>query len=393
MRFFERKKPRQHRRDHAQPECLEVREEIVAAVFGDVAVVRETVSVHLEKCTRCREWETEIRQMHELCRSSGRTVDPSRLTENVLGRPDVCGAVPRDRRSAAHRRAERTSDRGVLAIVVLAVVLFQLILALVLRGRGVPIQAASAVAMVAATIWVYFDAAGRGMPVAFWTAVQPFTVPVGLVAYLTCRSRESVRCPGCGKPVLTRNGFCPACGRKLTEFCCGCGRPVRKEFRVCPHCGTRLEECFPREDEGGRACGWSANQVAFVIGVNAALIAGFLAALLRGGTQTSFIAACLCLFGYFPIFNWVSIDSRRRAMATIAWGILVLCTLYVGLVIYLACRRDTRIVCPVCGSYPPSSFNFCPCCGSSLGYVCSKCGASAQPDGLFCSACGEKLSV
>ncbi len=57
-------------------------------------------------------------------------------------------------------------------------------------------------------------------------------------------------------------------------------------------------------------------------------------------------------------------------MSTILWGILVLVTLYAGLVIYLACRKDERSACPVCGSYPPVSFNFCPCCGSVLGASC-----------------------
>jgi hypothetical protein len=101
--------------------------------------------------------------------------------------------------------------------------------------------------------------------------------------------------------------------------------------------------------------------------VNTALFAVFLAALLRGGPAVSPIVALLVLFGYFPVFNWVAVDSRRRAMPTALWGILVLATLYVGLVIYLACRKDERVSCPVCGSYPPASFSFCPCCGSVLG--------------------------
>jgi hypothetical protein len=79
-------------------------------------------------------------------------------------------------------------------------------------------------------------------------------------------------------------------------------------------------------------------------------------------------------------------------MNSIAWGALVLVTFYVGLVVYLACRRDIRIECPVCGSYPPASFNFCPCCGSSLGVSCPVCSAAAAPGGHFCASCGEKLS-
>jgi hypothetical protein len=392
MSFSESDKPAETRSDQARPECLAVREEIAAAVFGGEAVIRESVTIHLGTCQHCRQWETEIRRMHELCRSSGHAVDPSGLTRGVLGRPDVGGGLVEDTRSIAGRRAERASDRGALTLVVLAVVLVQLILAFALRGRAVLIQAASTVAMVAATVWVYIDSGRREMSTAFWTALQPFTVPAGFVAYFACRSRESVRCPGCGRRVSNRHGFCPRCGGKLTEFCCGCGKPVRREFRVCPHCGTRLEECFPREDDSARACRWSPGQIAFVLGGNAALLAGLIAVLARSGVETSLIAAGVYLLGFLPVFNWVSIDSRRRAMATVAWGILALLTLYVGLVIYLACRRDVRIVCPVCGSHPPASFNFCPCCGSSLGSVCAKCGASVDAGSAYCVACGEKLS-
>jgi len=373
-------------------ECILIREEIVASVFGDKAAVRETVSLHLEKCPRCREWEREIRRMHESCRSRRAVLDPARLTESVLSRPDIPSMLASDTRGAARRRAVRASDRGTLYLAVVAAALVQGILAAVLHGRGAPIQAASFASMLAATIWVHFDSARRGMPGAFWTALQPFTVPAGLVAYVACRSRESAKCPSCGRIVSSRGGFCRSCGAKLTEFCCGCGKPVRKEFRVCPFCGTRLSECFEREDEGARTCGWSARQVAFVVAVNAALLAGVLGVLLGGARSAAVIAAPFYVFGWVPLFNWVSIDSRRRAMATVWWGLLVVLTLYIGFVIYLACRRDARIVCPVCGSYPPVSFNFCPCCGSSLGSVCPACGAATDLEGRFCSACGEKLA-
>ena len=77
-------------------------------------------------------------------------------------------------------------------------------------------------------------------------------------------------------------------------------------------------------------------------------------------------------------------------MSTILWGVLVLVTLYAGLVIYLACRKDERVACPVCGSYPPSSFNFCPCCGSVIGESCPSCGAASR-SGRFCASCGAEI--
>jgi hypothetical protein len=379
------------REQQASPECIAVREEIMIAVFAEAGAAVESVSIHLEKCEPCRAWEAEIRTMHGLCRESGAGDDPSPLTSSVLKSRAAAPVSPAGRRREPKPTAERSSDRGALLVIVLAAMLFNLILALRLEGSArVLYPVIGFGVMLASAVWVHVDSTRRGMPAAFWTALQPFTVPAGLIAYLVCRERSSLSCPACGNTVPGRDRFCPECGVGLAAFCCGCGRPVRREFRVCPFCGTRLEECFPREDAEGRMCGWSRAQIAFLAAANVVLFAGFLAALLRGEGQASFVAAFLYLFGFFPVFNWVAVDSRRRAMSTIFWGILVLVTLYAGLVIYLACRKDERVACPVCGSYPPSSFNFCPCCGSVLADSCPSCGAASRGD-RFCASCGAEI--
>ena len=382
---------RMEREHHARPECIAVREEIMVAVFADADVVAESVSIHLRECEPCRSWETEIRKMHGLCRESGAGEDPSRLTSSALKSCEGAFPSPARQRGAPGPVSERSSDRGALFVVALAIALFNVILAFRLEGSARVLYPVIGFAvMLASAVWVYVDSKRRGMPAAFWTAVQPFTVPAGLIAYLVCRERASLRCPACGSTVPGRDRFCPECGGVLAAFCCGCGRPVRKEFRVCPFCGARLEECFPREDEAGKTCGWSRAQISFLAGANAVLLAGLLSALLRGSAQVSFVASFLYLFGFFPILNWVSVDSRRRAMSTVFWGILALVTLYAGLVVYLACRKDERVACPVCGSHPPSSFNFCPCCGSVLGGSCPHCGAASRGD-RFCVSCGAEI--
>jgi hypothetical protein len=389
--WFGGKRERAARGCHANPECVAVREEIVMAVYSEAGAAVESVSIHLEKCDSCRAWEADIRKMHRGCRDSSASCDVSRLTSSALASRAAEPPSSAWSRPEPRPEAERASDRGALFVVALAVVLFNLILALKLEGGARVLYPVIGFAvMIASAVWVYLDSTRRKMPAAFWTALQPFTVPAGLVAYLVCRERASQRCPSCGRSVPGRDRFCPECGKGLAVFCCGCGRSVRKEFRVCPYCGTRLEECFPRGDEGGRTCGWSRAQIVFLAGANVVLFAGFLGSLLRGGPETSFVAAFLYLFGFFPVFNWVSVDSRRRAMPTILWGILVLATLYAGLVIYLACRKDERSACPVCGSYPPVSFNFCPCCGSVLGASCPSCGASSR-DERFCASCGAEI--
>jgi hypothetical protein len=393
-RLFGWKRERSERETCVNPACAAIREKIMLAVYSETGAVVESVSVHLEKCDSCRAWESDIRKLHRGSRESAAPGDISRLTLSALRIRATESLSPAGRRPDPRLETERPSDRGAFLVVALAVVLFNLILAFKLAGGARVLYPIVAFAvMIASAAWVYTDSTRRKMPAAFWTALQPFTVPAGLVAYLVCRERASLRCASCGRAVTNRDRFCPECGKGLAAFCCGCGRSVRKEFRVCPFCGTRLEECFPREDEGGKACGWSRAQIVFLALANGVLFAGFLGALLWGGTQTSFVAAFLYLFGFFPVFNWVSVDSRRRAMSTIPWGILVIFTLYAGLVIYLACRKDARTACPVCGSYPSVSFNFCPCCGSVLGSSCPFCGAASSGD-RFCTSCGaEALSA
>lgn len=378
--------------DHGEnPECVAVREEIMLAVFTEGGSRPESVSAHLDTCPACRSWEAEVKRMHGLCHSAGASGAPSLLTSSAL-KSGMQAPAPSARNHGRQGPAvERTSDQGALFVVALAIILFNVILALELEGMArVIYPAAGFVLMLASTLWVYVDSRRRSMPVAFWTALQPFTIPAGLIAYLACRRNASVRCPDCGKTAPASDRFCSRCGRGLAAFCCGCGRAVRREFRVCPFCGTRLEECVPREDDSGRSCGWSTAQIAFVAGVNVLLFAMFLAAILRWGTRDASVTSFLYLFGFFPAFNWVAVDSRRRGMSTVCWGTLILFTLYAGLVIYLGCRKDERIVCPVCGSHPPSSFNYCPCCGSIIGESCPSCGAASR-GGRFCAFCGAEL--
>lgn len=379
----------------ANPECLVIRDMIISTVSGGSATVTEDVTIHLEKCGSCREWEADYRRMHGLCSESGAGADPSSLTSSAIRACTLAPERPEAERAGPAVERLEIRDRGVLAVVSLAALAFNLILALSLDGRARGIYPPVLfVCMLASALAVYRDSRRRGMGAAFWAALVLFTIPVGLVAYLVCRARGSSRCPACGGTVPVADRFCTDCGRALSEFCCGCGRSVRKEFRVCPFCGRYLDECFPREDESTAVCGWSRAQIAFVAVVNTALFGVFLAALLRGGSVVTFAVALLVLFGCILVFNWVAVDSRRRAMPTVPWSILVLVTLYAGLVIYLACRKDQRVSCPVCGSYPPASFNFCPCCGSVLGTVCASCGAPAFRENRFCPSCGaERVSA
>jgi hypothetical protein len=368
-------------------DCVEARHEIMMAVFHETSAVTESVKMHMAQCPSCRAWEEELRRMHSLCGCAGGGADPARLTETAID------SAPASETHAVlpAEAPEKRRDRGMLGVLVLVVVLAGAILAFFLEGSARVVYPAIAfVVMLTATLWVHDDAKRRHLRSGFWAALQPFTVPVGFILYLICRQRATLRCPGCGAIAPARDHFCTECGRQLQEVCCNCGKAVRREFHVCPWCGVPLTDCFPGEEGAGSSCGWSRGQIAFVIAANAALFSVLLSAVLAGGSPASTYVAVLYCLGLFPIFNWTVLDSRRRAMRTIAWGILTLITGYIGFIIYLACRRELVIECPVCGSYPPASFSFCPCCGSLLNPACPRCGA-AIPSGNFCAACGAPI--
>ena len=366
-------------------ECMAVRHEIMLAVFRETEDVFETVAVHVSECPSCRQWEADLRRMHSLCGCAGESAGPSGLTEAALAAIDSARGE-----SGRGTAASRSSGRGALAVSIVSIALVNAVFVSLLEGPArVLYPAVSLAAMVVATLWVHFDSRPRGARSAFWTALQPFTVPVGVVAYLLCRERQTARCPQCGAFSPARDRFCSACGRQLQDVCCRCGKAVRREYRICPWCGAPLSDCFPSEAGAGSSCGWSGAQIAFVLAANAALVAALLLAILGGGEPARTTAAAVYVLGLIPIFNWIVFDSRRRAMHTIGWGVFALLAGYVGFVVYLACRGELVSECPVCGGFPRSIFNYCPCCGSLMNPACPQCGAAYA--GSYCASCGASL--
>ncbi len=370
----------------ACPECMAARHEIMMAVFRETETVVESAMLHISECPSCREWEADLRRMHSLCGCAGESAGPAGLTEAALAAP----ARARGENGRGSAAAPVSRERGVLAVSLIAILLVNVVFAALLEGSArVLYPAVSLAAMLVATVWVYADSRARGARSGFWTALQPFTVPAGVVAYLLCRERETTRCPGCGALAPAGDRYCAVCGRRLRDVCCRCGKTVRREFRICPWCGTPLAECFLRDGSAGSSCGWSVPQAAFVLAANGALLAALILVILGAGAPAWTATASLYVLGLFPVFNWTAFDSRRRAMDTIGWGVLALLAGYVGFVVYLACRRELVAECPVCGGFPPSSFNYCPCCGSLMHPACPRCGAACA--GSYCASCGAPL--
>lgn len=283
--------------------------------------------------------------------------------------------------------------KGFLAVPILLIIVFLTAVGLMAAGKGrILYPAIGLVVMVTPTLWVCNDSQKRGMSPGFWTALQPFTFPVGLLIYFIHRRNFLRSCPGCGAAASAAHRFCGGCGFALTSVCCECARPVEPGWQVCPHCGTRVESCIPAaEEEAAAAVGWRPHHIVFLAAVDAVIVTAFLVLGVRAGWPRAIYFAAACLLLYLPLFNWVFLDSRKRHMSPVLWGILVVLTLYVGLVIYLSIRRTAFAACPICGAYRRESSNFCPYCGSSFRTCCTACGTAAPETGRFCTNCGRSF--
>ena len=94
-------------------------------------------------------------------------------------------------------------------------------------------------------VYVYRDAARRGMNAALWTVVAVLAPAfTGLIVYLLARgAAPALKCPQCGAAVTDAYAVCPACGARLRAVCPGCGTPVEPGWKVCPRCAAC---CWPR---------------------------------------------------------------------------------------------------------------------------------------------------
>ena len=119
---------------------------------------------------------------------------------------------------------------GFLSTIILGVFAFFLMLAAVV---AVPLIIG---------VYVYKDAAGRGMPALPWALVAAF-VPfcIGLIIYLFMRTDQVGRtCPRCHRPFAAHLSTCPNCGYTDTHICPNCRRPVQAGWAHCPNCGQTL---------------------------------------------------------------------------------------------------------------------------------------------------------
>ena len=110
---------------------------------------------------------------------------------------------------------------------------------------------------------------------------------------------------------------------------------------------------------------------------------------------------------------WVGVDANRKGQNGILWGLLVLCTSLIGLIVYLlispmiASRslspaRSTfpttgsaqalGAACPSCHAEGLADFRVCPRGGATLAR-CGKCDKSIRPDWKVCPYCGTAIAA
>ena len=96
---------------------------------------------------------------------------------------------------------------------------------------------------------------------------------------------------------------------------------------------------------------------------------------------------------------WVGMDANRRGMNGLLWGLLVLFTFVVGLLVYLivaqtagnggkpepvaggtaAARAADARACGQCGGKVEAEFRVCPFCGAALASASPACPSCAKP--------------
>jgi hypothetical protein len=112
---------------------------------------------------------------------------------------------------------------------------------------------------------------------------------------------------------------------------------------------------------------------------------------------------------------WVGMDANRRGMNGLLWGLLVLFTFVVGLLVYLIVAQTsgngtrerpapalpTTVAagggaCPRCGEGVDTGFKVCPFCGASLAPAspsCPSCARPAKPEWKVCPYCSTGLKT
>lgn len=105
---------------------------------------------------------------------------------------------------------------------------------------------------------------------------------------------------------------------------------------------------------------------------------------------TGLIAGLLFMIYWIGLALWVYRDADRKNNNPALWGLMVLITNIIGLIIYTMYKQNNRI-CDNCGSIQDKDNVFCTNCGTQINKVCSNCHSIIGKKDHYCSKCGEKI--
>lgn len=104
-------------------------------------------------------------------------------------------------------------------------------------------------------------------------------------------------------------------------------------------------------------------------------------------------ALTMIILGFYWILLalWVYKDANRRKQNAALWGLLILLTNLVGVIVYAIYKQNNR-TCYKCGALQSRQNTFCSYCGTRISESCNKCGMIISRNDNFCTRCGTKLN-
>lgn len=105
---------------------------------------------------------------------------------------------------------------------------------------------------------------------------------------------------------------------------------------------------------------------------------------------TGLIAGLIFMIYWIGLALWVYRDADRKKNNPALWGLMVLITNIIGLIIYTMYKQNNKI-CDKCGSIQDKDNVFCTNCGAQINKVCPNCRSIIGKTDNYCSKCGEKI--
>jgi len=101
----------------------------------------------------------------------------------------------------------------------------------------------------------------------------------------------------------------------------------------------------------------------------------------------------MLILGFYWMLTalWVYKDSSEKKLNSALWGLLILLTNLVGLIVYAIYKQNNQS-CYKCGSLQNKLSTFCSFCGTRINESCEKCGTILAKSTNYCIHCGIKIN-